>query len=793
MKKKNLIILLIIPFVIALLGIVAINATFNVFYGDLSGIDWNYDDVEGFMVSDTLYKLEAKGYASESTRLAPGNSLIWTIENKNSSDVEKYAEIVESSGSYYLKAIKPGDTILTVSNQKGNVFRRMEAIIYSDGLITLTPHIKSSQNNIDSSIYYGKYDFDENGSKVEANILFDFKVLPESVLPDVKVLSKTDNLNVNLSQDGISVKIISNSNIEDSYFTVGVDGFSSIKERSYNFKVVDGVNCYTYDDLLRCTNKSVNGETVVLRKNFESENYVSRINSNNTCLFGNKKNNEYNFDSDVYRYETNYNHEYINQWNEFAKNNSYNPISREVIAGLHLKKNLYGNGYTINFHNLCYPKGVIDIDGVKKPSLLQTDLFRGPLKYYTLGDPNNMPLVSAYGEDNCGIYVDRDNVLINDLNVKNCDTPTSLEFLEFTGNVINVEANNVTISNSRLQNAKNIIRAFSSKNVTIKNSLLQTSMNFLITTGANEYIKPSDESFLFETLDGNISISPKDYLKKGGAGDEIMNQYISGNFDNKEKMQKALNSIQKGLSNSSVKNEFKGTMEVVDTYFYNSGLACIAFESLFNGPFLYSNSPSLIGDLFGELDGASSLIPFFPNEIAGASYPVSVNISGHTRFYDYKEPENINLSGLIEENISKYVKELTQKDTNVDIDTIFPLKSTLLSQANGQSCIYKYQDKQYINIPVCFYGGGENESVLTFSDDFDSDFQSKTLNVDFAKNYLSFEGIDMEHISMQSAIGAVKKCVVVSTGFEPFKFVCMSNTGYLFGQTPNIKDLINNA
>ena len=174
MKKKNLIILLIIPFVIALLGIVAINATFNVFYGDLSGIDWNYDDVEGFMVSDTLYKLEAKGYASESTRLAPGNSLIWTIENKNSSDVEKYAEIVESSGSYYLKAIKPGDTILTVSNQKGNVFRRMEAIIYSDGLITLTPHIKSSQNNIDSSIYYGKYDFDENGSKVEANILFDF-------------------------------------------------------------------------------------------------------------------------------------------------------------------------------------------------------------------------------------------------------------------------------------------------------------------------------------------------------------------------------------------------------------------------------------------------------------------------------------------------------------------------------------------------------------------------------------------------------------------------------------------
>ena len=69
MKKKNLIILLIIPFVIALLSIVAINATFNAFYGDLSGIDWNYKDVEGFQVSSEMYKLEAKGYASENTKL----------------------------------------------------------------------------------------------------------------------------------------------------------------------------------------------------------------------------------------------------------------------------------------------------------------------------------------------------------------------------------------------------------------------------------------------------------------------------------------------------------------------------------------------------------------------------------------------------------------------------------------------------------------------------------------------------------------------------------------------------
>ena len=110
-------------------------------------------------------------------------------------------------------------------------------------------------------------------------------------------------------------------------------------------------------------------------------------------------------------------------------------------------------------------------------------------------------------------------------------------------------------------------------------------MNFLITTGANEYVKPSEMAYSFDTLNGTTSSTPRDYLSKGGVGDDIMNKYLAGDFTDREQMQKALNSIQKGLSNSNkVKDDFKGTMEIKDTYFYNSGLASIAFESLFNGP-----------------------------------------------------------------------------------------------------------------------------------------------------------------------------------------------------------------
>ena len=95
--------------------------------------------------------------------------------------------------------------------------------------------------------------------------------------------------------------------IEDSFFTVGVDGFSSVEPRTYNFKVVDGVNCYTYDDLLNCTNKSTLGETVVLRVNFESEFYMNTVTSNNTVLYGNKKNNAYNFSNEIYKYKNKFN------------------------------------------------------------------------------------------------------------------------------------------------------------------------------------------------------------------------------------------------------------------------------------------------------------------------------------------------------------------------------------------------------------------------------------------------------------------------------------------------------
>lgn len=59
MKKKNLIILLLIPFVITLVGVITINTTFNFIENDMIGIDWSYDEIEGIKLEDKLHKLVA--------------------------------------------------------------------------------------------------------------------------------------------------------------------------------------------------------------------------------------------------------------------------------------------------------------------------------------------------------------------------------------------------------------------------------------------------------------------------------------------------------------------------------------------------------------------------------------------------------------------------------------------------------------------------------------------------------------------------------------------------------------
>lgn len=794
--KKNLIILLLIPFLIALLGVVTINTTFNLIENDIVGINWDYEDFEVFE-NNKEYLLEAEGINEKNYPASKGNNLIWSIKNRDSNDTNVYGEIILKGTFYYLVTKNPGEVIITCSNEKGNVFKTMSAIIYQAGtsVIIVQNKNKSSQNNIDPTLYYGEYDLVDN-KKVKASFEFDIKVVPENNGSELFIESKSDNISVDLKARKVTI-----NKAGKSYFTVnGTKAVNEMQSMTYSFDVVDeGVNVYSYSDLLYCTNNSKNGEVVVLRKSFESLDYILDNKDDSTVCFGNynSKTNKFNFENEVYKFTTTYNKNYIDQWNNYIRsNNGNNFVTDQIIVGLRVQKDFYGNGYTINMHNLTFPTNEIILETengqIKVPELSNDDLFRGPRPFYALGDPSNMPLVEAFGQDNIGMYVDGDNILINDINLRNCDFGNMVSNLNTVGTVLETNGNNITISNSRLSNGKNVIRSFSSMNTIIKNSLLSNSRNFLISLGTNEYIEVDTSSeYSFTDLNNRPVKSRIDsYLKIDGLGDDVLNAYMNGDFTDKEVMRKALTSIQDALNQKQlVEGNYKGSMIVEDTLFYRSGIASIALESMFNGPFLSNSAPSAIADILKMLstNDGTSLDKLQFNHLAGMSYPVYLTLKGSTKFYDYKTADQIDMNGLINENISSFAASI-QPDYQgiITIDKIFPIKTYLMEQANKNNQIYN----GHVNCPIAYYGGGLNASVVNLDSLDCKDQLGKELSIDFMDAYLE---LGKGNGTIEMLKNMMLKSVVVVTGTEPFKFVLTKGNGYLYNETPKVLELIENA
>ena len=181
-----------------------------------------------------------------------------------------------------------------------------------------------------------------------------------------------------------------------------------------------------------------------------------------------------------------------------------------------------------------------------------------------------------------------------------------------------------------------------------------------------------------------------------------------------------------------------------------------------------------------------AVVPLTPTKVSGLSYPVKMDLVGSTKFYDYKTPSSLDISGLIKENISYVANEVFGKDKVITIDTIFPIKTILTNEINKLG--YSYQGK--VNVPIAFYGGGLNLSTVNMDALDKNEEYGKAIEIDFLDHYLTpSSGGDL----MAMAKDVMLKCVTVVTGFEPFKFVCVKGNGYLYGESPSVLDLINNA
>ena len=833
-SKKNLVVLLIMPFAISILSFTAINMTFNLIDNDILDIDWKYNDNESFALINDQYAHKLSATAINDRNYPTAQSLVWSVYNADESDLVEHAQIVTRGKDSYLHTLSVGNVVITVSNDKGNVQKKMNAIIYSGNVIVFNTKEKSSQNNVDATTYYGEYDLNRQGSKEKSS--FEYVITSKCMNDDSKAVLVASSNNVEVDETKNLVKFKSHG---DAYLTFGFDSPAYTETATYTFKIVEnGVNVYSYNDLMKCTNKSRSGgEIVVMRRNLESYNNTFVLDANGkstgakknaqTELFGNYSNGNYSFKNEIYQFETKYNQEYIKQWNEFAKANAgYKQVSNLVNVGIHVTKDFYGNGYTINLHNLTYPyqtMSVIDQDGNTQivPQLSDDNLFRGPLPYYTLGDPNNMPLVTAYGQDNIGMYVEGDNITINDLIIKNCDFGNNLANLDTVGTVMEVYGSNITVKNSRLSNGKTVFRSFGDKanenhNIVLDNDMISYSRNFLISTGNYNFNKvDGSRSYQFVHEDGSRKMEKiDDYMavrtegEEKSSGDQALINYLMGvnGEEQAQKMLEAMRSIQAGLDLKKPADRYYGDLMIKDVLFYRSGISCIAFESLFNGPFLYNATPTLVGELFEKAEGRldnSSLIPLLPKEVGGISYPVEVQLSGGTKFYDYKTSNILDINGLVGENISTIIGTYAPEFADIiSLDKIFPIKEILLEGGKECGAILNKDGTNHINVPIAFYGGGLNTSRITCDEsftyrdhlvDFDNDISNvDTIDVDFLNSYSKLpksEGDD----TLSRYANIVLKCVTIVSGFNPFKFTLAKGDGYLYNEAPKVQELIDNA
>lgn len=795
-SKKNLVILLIMPFAVSLLTFQAISMTFNLIDNDIVAIDWDYEDNEAFALSGDKTKHKLIARAINDRNYPTAQTLKWDVYNVEGSG-EKRAEIYESNGESYLHTLETGEVVITVQNDKGNVQKKMNATIYENNVIVFNSTMKGSQSNVDPMNYYGQYDL-VNGKKQLSSLSYTLKAICEGNDNSTRIVEQSSNVVCDPSKNTISFISGGAKPYEDCFVKFGFENTAYPETYTYNFRVVtNGINVYTYDDLLNCTNRSASGEIMVLRKNFESTQNLDRADSNNTVLFGNMSGKSYTFSSEIYKFETRFNHEYIDQWNNFANqsNGKYKAVSKEVKVGLRVQKDVYGNGYTLNLHNLTYPYDsimAIDQDGNNQlvPKLTDANLFRGPLPYYTLGDPNKMPLVTAYGQDNIGVYVEGKNITINDINLKNCDFGNNLANLDTVGTTMELHGDNITVKNSKLANGKAVLKSYDSNNAVVDNCMISYARSFLCMTGSYEYMKVNpQEVYQFTTEYGIKSLaSLEDYLAPDASGDVAINNYLTGK-DNRGHMLDAMRSIQNGLDNKR-SNTFKGDLTIRDTLFYRSGISSIGLESLFNGPFLFNGAPSNVSEaLVGvgdSLDDSGVAIPFIPVHISGVSYPVKLNLAGTTKFYDYKTQNIFDISGLVGENISKLAESVGYED-DISLDRIFPIKSILVEEGKKRNAITQEQ----MNVPIVYYGGGINYSTVTLEDDLGyKDHMTEIFDVDFLSRYSQIESHGDGIVA--NLMGAVLKSVTIVTGFNPFKFALAKNDGYLFGEAPQIQELNNN-
>ena len=801
MSKKTLFILLFLPFVLAISFFAVSSFLVTKVKGDISNIEWEYKNNEVHSLEEGEMELTATPILADKQEDVDA-TLTWEVKNVNANE-EPHAHIEVRNGKSYLVADSIGSVVVTCTNSSGNISKSFTVKIYDGGVVSINTRRLRSQTSIEGKNYYGEYDL--NGSdQIQASFYIDVVVAPADVMEYITI-ETSPNVEYNELTGKVTI-----TGSGKAYVRYKSNEESYVETEEYSFDIVKGgVNVYSYADLLECTNRSAEGKIVCLQTNLES--FAATYNSDNskkdetTELFGtyNPRTKKYNFANEVYRFESTYNTEFIDQYN--AKNSD--KISKEIIAGVHVQKDFYGNGYRINMHNLTYPTGTLATDEYIV-ALSATDLFRGPLPYIIIGT-NGIPIVKAYGQDNVGFYVDGDNITIRDAYIKNCDYSNTLENNDYTGTVVEINGDNVKIVNSHLSSGKTVLRSFSNKNTIVENCLLEKGREFIAKVGTNEYEKVDETKRIKFTFKGvNYDYSYEEFFLDDNADNWnlyrisaclLKTSYVvvnsaDGSLTDADRLvlaqilNKILSDVElvKNGDELIVKNE----ITFKDCMFYQSGIFSIGIDTIFNGPYMFDGSP--VKSILSMLEDQGIVIPF---NVAGINYPSIVHLVGKTEFYDYKTIDQVNLNCLIDttylnETINTLLQEMVGEEAQpMTIDDFFPVKNIIARRAAEEGYYHTVDGVSYINTPYALYGGGINLSQVDISELDGADKLETDIKLNIYEEVLTKSAADASGDSIyKKGANILKKCVSMALGFEPFDLMTYKD-GYLFGETVSLNTL----
>ena len=477
----------------------------------------------------------------------------------------------------------------------------------------------------------------------------------------------------NISWHSSSPKVIVDKNgsvsFTDYSFAGDVEFYASFSHGGVEMKtapftvtcVADGVNVYSYPDLYFATTE--NKPVVLMADVKDGFGYIG---------------NELKYTEIDTTYDKNY------------YTNTGRADQTKIKILLEFKNDLYGNGHSINAHNVTYK---LYKDGSGNMLQSENAPFQGPLDFVRIEEENGAT-VSVKAQDNV-CFALFEGVTVRNVELRGCDLePDSetkqidLTHLNYIGTTVEVFGDDVTVAYSRLTNGRTVLRAFgdindSEKKITlnVQNSVLSGAREFIMRVGSNRYSK--EAPIMKDTDYGTLwTPAPLD-------GDRSLSDY------DKRSDYRLLSESEKASYDGKYINTF---INVKNSVFKDAGIFAIGIDSHFSS---------------GALDNGDSMKDSFASVgkylvgwkgLAKTSYGVKLSFSGDVELYNWKNINDIDSSTLIEVQGNSAFSSIA---LNVD---------ELISKVQNKNIVVKRSDggteNTFVHTGIVFFGGGRNYSVF---------------------------------------------------------------------------------